>query len=169
MKKTIFTKLFILLFAAAIALFAAACSCGKEGGSTPAPQISGGEQEWNGITVFVPDGMELAPSALDSSDPNTVYVQSKNDQLSYFLINLTDESSARASVKTKLELNSGEEVSFSEGGVEWTGVKFKYAGLVDNFEVYANVNGKTVSVSGSRFSCDSAEARKVLSSIKVAE
>ncbi|MBR3298392.1 MAG: hypothetical protein IKI64_04230 [Clostridia bacterium] len=169
MKKTYFIKALALSLCALMLLFLMiACSCGNEnGGETAPPQVAGQQGKWNRITVFVPDGMDLVGSALDSSDPDTVYVQKKSDQLSYFLISITTAESAEASIKTQKELNSGEDVSFKAGDVEWKGVKFKYAGLVDNFAVYGTVDGKVVMVSGSRFACDSNEALVVLGSIKV--
>lgn len=171
MKKTFALKALILLLAFGFVLACyIGCACENEDTPDDSVQISGSEATWQKLTVFVPEGMVLVGgSALDASDPNTAWIQRSGDELSYFLINIVSESTAESTVKTTKELNSGEDVSFKVGGIQWQGVKYKYAGVSDNFQVYGSVNGKTVMVSGSRFACDSKEAKAVLGSIKLAD
>ena len=146
------------------------CACKKDGNTVTAPPINGSEASWQKLTVFVPEGMDLVGgSALDSSDPNTAWIQRRGDELSYFLVNIVEKDKVETTIKTTKELNSGEDIEFDVGKLHWKGVKYKYAGVSDCFQVYSEVNGKTVLVSGSRFAYDSAEAKAVLASIKLAD
>ena len=152
MKKSFNVKAFAM-FLAILAAFSAlaGCSCGKVIEDEEPIQIEGKDASWNAFRLFVPEGMELVGgSALDASDPNTVWVQKKNDTLSYFLITVVTEDVAKESIKTKKEINSASDVTIKAGNIEWKGIEFKYAGLADNFDVYATVNGRTEMVSGSR-------------------
>ena len=147
-----------------------ACACGKNDEMEDPIQIDGSEETWQKLTVLVPNGMELVGgSALDASDPNTAWIQRRGDELSYFLVTIVEKERIDATIKTTKELNSGEDIAFDAGQLHWKGVKYKYAGVSDCFQVYAEVNGKTMLVSGSRFASDSAEAKAVLASIKLAD
>ena len=157
-----------LCFAAACIPFLACSGNNDDGGEQL--NISGSEASWQKLTVFIPDGMELVGgSALDASDPKTAWVQRRGDELSYFLINIVSMEKIDTTIKTTKELNSGEDIEFDAGKLHWKGVKYKYAGIADCFQVYADVNGSSVLVSGSRFAHDSAEANALLRSIKIAD
>lgn len=166
----------LLSFALALCFAAAcipllSCSCSDDSDDQGDQlNVSGSEATWQELTVFVPDGMELVGgSALDASDPNTAWIQRKGDELSYFLINIVSKERIETTIKTTKDLNSGEDIEFDAGNLHWKGVKYKYAGVSDCFQVYAEVDGHSVLVSGSRFAYDSAEAKAVLRSIKIAD
>ncbi|MBR5949785.1 MAG: hypothetical protein IKZ82_14255 [Clostridia bacterium] len=162
--------LIIALCFAAVFASLSACSCGKNDDGSPQILIDGKESAWQKLTVFVPDGMDLVGgSALDSSDPNTAWIQRRGDEMSYFLVNIVSNDRIEATIKTTKELNLGDDVEFDAGKFHWKGVKYKYAGVSDCFQVFAEVNGKTVLVSGSKFAHDSSHAMAVLGSIKLAD
>lgn len=169
MKKTNLFKLVIFALAAIFAAAAlAGCACGGDNDGEK-PEVNGTEKTWNRITVFVPEGMELTGSADGSTDKDIVYVQDSSENAKYFLITLCTEQSAKDDVEAAKKAFSGEDVQFKAGKNEWTGVKYKLAGEADCFNLYANINGQTVLVTGSRYAHDSAEAKAVLGTIKIAD
>ena len=166
MKKTNAFRLVFLVFGV-ICLAAALAACGDDKDGGERPEINGMEKPWNRIEVFVPDGMELAGSANDSADSDIVYVQDSEDKTKYFLLALCTEQSAKDDVESNKTAFNGDYVNFMADNTEWNGVKYKLGGEADCFVVYATINGQTVLVIGSRYACDSDEAKVVLGSIKI--
>lgn len=156
----------VLFLIVSIFALAAIVSC-TGNSSVVVPEIDGEEKTWNRITVFVPLGMDLIGSPVDSTDKDIVYVQNSKEIQKYFRISLCTEQSAEEDVQSSKNAFGGEDVNFKIGSTEWKGVKYKYG--ADCFIVYAKINGQTVLVNSSRFAQDSAEAKAVLGSIKISD
>lgn len=168
------TKKLIALILAALAAFAmlAACGGGEGGGEGGGAAVKGETQTWGNLTVFVPEGYALTGgSLLNKEDPDALQIYLETSPLHAFTVSVTDdEEEADGSLTATKEMNDANgaegDVTFTAGGVTWTGYAYKY-GNDDCFIAYGEVSGKWVLVSGGYSAYNSDEATAVLESIKV--
>lgn len=132
-------------------------------------RVEGSVQTWGNISVFVPNGMTLSGGSLTNhDDPDALMVQLDENQMHYFLVTVMDREDAEDSVKITKEMNSdAKDITMKVGDTTWTGVNYKFAGTSDCFELWALIDGKVALVQAAWYTCDSAEAKAVLESIKL--
>ena len=140
----------------AFTMLAALCACGsggESGGGGGAESVKGSTQEWGNLSLFVPDGYSLiGGSLIDAEDPDSAWILLDSDNTHYFLIVIVeDKEDAVGSLEMTKEANEANggagDVTMNAGGAAWTGYAYKY-NSTDCFELYAEVNGKWVTVSG---------------------
>lgn len=135
-------------------------------GQTP---VEGSVQTWGNISVFVPKGMTLSGGSLTNHyDPDALMLQLDENQMHYFLVTVMDREDAEDSVKITKEMNTdAADITVKIGDANWTGVTYKFAGTSDCFELWTPMGEKVALVQAAWYTCDSAEAKAVLESIKL--
>ena len=181
MKKSIMAKAASIILASSLMLGMTACgdsSKSDENGAASSEAVSSSETEnkeitgktetWGVFTVLGPDGWTLRKGdALDDNDQNVCSV--KKSDFSYFDLKSEKDDVMKQKYdynKKTYTLNQKDLAATKLGDIEWNG--FEYGNeLNPGFELYATVNGKNIRVSCCGFTFDSAEAKAVLSSIKL--
>lgn len=125
--------------------------------------LSGSQQEWDDITVFVPDRMEVKMN----SDDHILTLKEKNKEDHYIMImTWLTELGAKNNVEVETATNMDkhpENISFV-AGAEWTGVTYSDEGVIRNY-VYAAVGDQTYYVRAAGYSYDSFILTAVLESL----
>ncbi len=186
MKQTRKTLTLILVLLLALAMLAA---CGKDGGAKPTPEpkstpkptpqataeptpeptpeptddgIGGKTAEWNGYTLFVPDGFEIKePGEFSYYD---ISVQKSEFAFIYFITEDDNEMMMeKYNYNKETYTNEQEDVEAVYGANTWTGFQYSDGWGGYGFEVYTTLGEKIVRVSSCGFRFDSPVAEAVLS------
>ena len=171
MKKAI--KIISLTLALVIALFAfASCGSSSEGGEETekaADEVKGTEGTWGNITLLVPEGMVMTGGNLiNEDDPDTVNLKKSDDEMTYIIVRIFDEESAKSSIDMTREINDNcEDLTFEGAGTTWSGVQYDSFGY-DIFVVYGELGEKGVMITSCGFKSDSDIIKAVVDSIKLA-
>ena len=180
MKKSIVTKAASIILASSLMLGMTACgdsSKSDDNGTASSAaasskaedkEITGKTETWGVFTVLVPDGWELKKGhTLDENDPN--YCTVKKSSFTYFELKSEkdDVMKQQYDYNKKTYTNGQKDLAATKvGDIEWNGFEYDGAGT-PCFELYSTVNGKNIRVSCCGFKFDSAEAKAVLTSIKL--
>ena len=180
MKKSILAKAASIILASSLMLGMTACgdSSKSEDNSTASStaassaaedkEITGKTETWGVFTVLVPDGWTLKQGhSLDEKDPN--YCAVKKSDFSYFDLKSEkdDVMKQQYDYNKKTYTQDQKDLPATKvGDIEWNGFEYDGAGT-PCFELYSTVNGKNIRVSCCGFKFDSAEAKAVLTSIKL--
>lgn len=161
-----FTSLALALI---IALFAFAACGGNGGGEAEKEAVKGTEETWGNITLLVPDGMVMTGgNIINEDDPDTVNLKKSDDEMTYIIVRIFDEESAKSSIDMTREINDNcEDLTFEGAGTTWSGVQYDSFGY-DIFVVYGELGEKGVMITSCGFKSDSDIIKAVVDSIKLA-
>ena len=155
------------ILCAALAVVTCAVFAACSGGLIP-EKITGEEQTWGRYTLLVPDSTVLqGGNVLDPNDPDVMKLCDKNNDFHYLMFNIFSLESCLNSIKGTKEVNANaEDITLDLDGTVWTGVKYDSLGT-DGFQMYAQLGGEAVLVSGYFYGYDSALVKAVLGSLKL--
>lgn len=140
----------------------------QEASSQAAPVVSGEEQTWGNFTLLVPEGMTLkGGSLIDPESEDSLTLTLDENEAHYIMMDVVAAETAEASIDATKEMNEGSEDVTLSAGADWKGCAYKYAGMMDCFQLYAAVGGKTVMVRSAWFAYDDDTVQAVLSSLQV--
>ena len=169
-------KKLIAILLALCALFAF-CACGASGekpnGDTgKAEEIKGETASLGKISVFVPEGKVLKMGSItggDKEDDTQYYISADPvEYLDYYWIVIKDtKENAADNVEMTKSFNEAEDVTFTAGGVEWTGCSYESSGAPCG-AAYAEVDGVFYMVNFVGHAVTDADFLKVIGSIKAA-
>ena len=103
---------------------------------------------------------------LDSEDPKVLTLKENGNDFHYIMLNIYSLETCQSSVAGTKDYNeNAEDVTIEINGVTWTGVAYKYAGMTDAFQMYAQFGDDCVLAGGFYYAYNSAEVQAVLGSI----
>lgn len=174
-----FSKVLALILAIAmLATFMVACG-GKKGddksgagADTAEPAVTGAEQAWGELTVFVPDSMDFkgGDGTFDPDDPKTAWLTDKEKATNYIKVSIVDsEDNAKRNIETTREMNKSYNPVDSSVKIndtaEWTGITYNASGT-DCTMLYSVAGDKVYFVMAGGYKDNDDTLLEVLKSLK---
>lgn len=174
-----FSKVLALILAIAmLATFMVACGGKKDddksgaGADTAEPAVTGAEQTWGELTVFVPDSMDFkgGDGTFDPDDPKTAWLTDKEKATNYIKVSIVDsEDNAKSNIETTREMNKSYNPVDSSVKIndtaEWTGITYNASGT-DCTMLYSVAGDKVYFVMAGGYKDNDDTLLEVLKSLK---
>lgn len=131
-----------------------------------ADQENGDDYTWGNIAVTIPERtFPTNGSVADNNDPNCLWVQETGNPMHYIIINATDDTTARESIRTTQEMNNAGDIEpFELSGITWTGIGYEWQGT-PCWMIYSDIGDTCFLLQGYGFSLDGVETNIVLSTV----
>ena len=161
-----FMKIISIAVIAMVGVAGLSACGGSEGGSS----VSGQEQTWGNIKVFVPDGMTIkGGTAIDSENKDALSLTKADEPMSYINVSVVDAESAASNIQMTKDTNHGSDISdLKAGDTTWSGVTYTF-GEKECLQLSATIGDTTFMVMSYGYAHDDEMYTTILGSLSKAQ